>query len=247
MLNRLPAILIAFTVGIVFAYAVLNAAPPSASWASYAFSDDAYEVDPALSIPPLSALIGDATTNADALAAVAAYYDANAETLAALFAEDNEQRTRALFGMYLVHVAVPYNRVERDPVTLIDFVNAETAHCGTFARAQSQVYTALGLRWRNIVVDDGWHGLVEAEIDGRWETFDATNNLWLSVSVEELIAGAPRSWRTFYTPHTDAHAPDTYRAHLADDYNMQLTRMAGTQWGLSVFPARWVIYAESVL
>lgn len=217
------------------------------SWASYAFSADAHEVDPPLPILSLVDIIDGATTNADAQAALRTYYDANAELLAALFMEPNEQRTRAFFGMYIVHLAQPYNTVAWDYLnaTILDFVAAPTAHCGAYAVAQSQVYTALGLRWRNIVVDNGWHGLIEAEIGERWETFDSTNNLWLSVSVEELLAGVPRSWRTFYTPQTDVNAPAQYRDHLADDYNMQYTRTSGTQWGLTVFPRRWEIIAQS--
>lgn len=246
-MKRLLVILVAFTVGVVFAYVVLTHGLPSKSWANHPFSANAREVDPALPIPALAAIIADATTNADAQTAIRAYYDANAESLAALFIEPNDQRTRAFFGMYIVHLAQPYNTVDYDYLnaTLLDFITVDTAHCGAYAIAQSQVYTALGLRWRNIVVDNGWHGLIEAEIGGRWETFDATNNLWLSVSVEDLLAGVPRSWRTFYTPQTDVDASAVYRDHSANDYNMQYTRTTETQWGLTVFPRRWEIIAQS--
>ncbi|MBK9751861.1 MAG: hypothetical protein IPO91_34555 [Chloroflexi bacterium] len=78
-----------------------------------------------------------------------------------------------MFSMYIVHLAVPYNFVETMPETLLDFVNAPTAHCGVYSLAQSQVYGGLGLTWRNIVIDGGWHGLIEVQIDGAWEVFDS--------------------------------------------------------------------------
>jgi len=238
------AVLVGLLIGILFTYGVLNTEPPK-SWVSYPFSDQAWEADPALPIPSLAELTAGARDDTEALTAIRAYYEANAGALKALFQEDDDTRVRGFFGMYIVHNAVPYNRVEVDPVTLLDFVSAPTAHCGTFALALSQVYTGLGLHWRSIVVDDGWHGLNEVLIGGHYETFDATNNLWLSASIEELIGGVPRSWRTFYTAQTDANAGARYRDRLTDGYNMPLTRTAGTQWGLTVFPTHWEIVAQS--
>ncbi|WP_178118682.1 hypothetical protein, partial [Pseudomonas sp. SZ57] len=69
--------------------------------------------EPPLPIPPLSEIIGDADTDEHALSAISSYYNRQSLRLAVLFREDNDERTRALFGMYIVHLAAPYNIVTR--------------------------------------------------------------------------------------------------------------------------------------
>lgn len=230
--------------GVVFALTIRETTVPKA-WTDHPFSDQSWEEEPPLAIPPLAVLVADAPTDAAAYAAIRAYYAANAPLLAREFRETNSERLRGLFGMYLVHLAAPYNYVPVLPVTLLDFVSTPTAHCGTFARAAGQVYEALGVHWRNIIVGDGWHGLNEVLVDGRWETFDPTNNLWLSVSVDELIKGMPRGWRTFYTPQTDLNAPAWYRERLMPNYNMAAIRTSIRQWGLTVSPGQWNILDQN--
>lgn len=249
-MRRLAAPLIAFTVGVVFAYAVLTVGtpPPALAWADTVYNPRLMSGDPPLPIPPLSAIIGDAATDADALAAVVRYYERHAAALGRVFAEANEQRTRALFGMYLVHMAAPYNVTPVTPVTFLDFVRTPTAHCGIYARAQSQVYTALGLRWREVHVDGGWHGLIEAEISGQFETFDSTSAVWVNQPVESLLRGAERHYRAYYTPALDVNADDVYRAHIIESggyYNVLGLRAGLPLWGLNVFFHTVEIVAES--
>lgn len=243
-LQRRVSVLIGLLLGVVFTYGVLEQTIPKA-WTDHTFSADAWELDPPLAVPTLVSFASGVTTDDALYRAIRAYYAANAPLLAAEFRETNSERLRGLFGMYLVHRAAPYNVVPVEPVTLLDFVSTPTAHCGTYARAAGQVYAALDVGWRNIVVDDGWHGLNEVWVAGRWETFDPTNNLWLSVSVDELLNGVPRGWRTFYTPQTDLNAPAWYRERLIPSYNLPAIRANISQWGLTVFPGRWEIAAES--
>lgn len=244
-LSYLAALLLPFTAGIVSAYAVLTAVPESKGWAGVVFDARLMSGEQPLEVASLGEMVGAAGDDAEAGAAIRAYYEANAGRLAEEFDEANDARLRGLFGMYITHVAVAYGVVETEPGTLLEFIAAPTAHCGVYAKAQSQVYDALGLVWRTVVVDGGWHGLNEVLIDGRYETFDATSNVWLSVSVEALLNGAPREYRTFYTPIFDAQADEAYRAHLATGHNVPELRAGLPLWGLRVFPSTWMVVDRS--
>lgn len=202
-----------------------------------------------LDVLSLREIAGELRDDAAILDAVTAYYEANADRLALVFNERNDQRLRGLFGMYAVHVSQPYNTVPSgwEAYTLRQFIDAEAAHCGLYSRAQSMIYTALGLRWNNVLVDGGWHGLIEAQIGERWETFDATTNVWLSVSVGALINGVARSMREFYTPVWDASTDELYRRHYTESggyYSVPDLRAGLPLWGISVRPARWAITAS---
>mgnify|MGYP001392230666 CR=1 FL=1 len=199
-------------------------------------------------LPSLTELIGDATDDATATARIVSYYTTNHDALAVIFNESNETRLQALFGLYITHMAVPYNVVDILPVTLLDFVQAPTAHCGTYSLAQSQIYDAFGLTWRFILADDGWHGIIEVLVGRQYETFDATSNVWVNLSIGEMIAGMtntvmdkPRRYREFYTPVLDPTADDIYRAHLAAGYSVPELRAGFAHWGLRVFPSRWAV------
>lgn len=248
-MKRLPAFLVGLIIGIVFAAVTLQTGtpPPLPPWTELAYDDRLMSGEPPLPIPPLLEIIGDAATDAAAQTAIRDYYNRQSLRLAAVFHSDNEQRTRALFGMYIVHLAVPYNEVARnwEGETLLDFLHGETAHCGAYAQAQQAVYDALGLRWRNIVVDGGWHGLIEAQIGANFEVFDATSNVWVSEPIERLLDGIAREYRAFYTPITDASVSDVYRAHLEAGYSVPELRAGLPYWGLYVHPRTLEIIAES--
>ena len=202
-----------------------------------------------LDVLSLREIAGELRDDAAILDAVTAYYAANAERLALVFNEPDDQRLRGLFGMYIVHVSQPYNTVPSawTGYTLRQFIDADAAHCGLYSRAQGMVYTALGLRWHEVGVDGGWHGLVEAQIGEGWETFDATTNVWASVSVGGLIGGLERRVRTFYTPVWDPSADEIYRRHYTESggyYSVPDLRAGLPLWGISVRPARWAITAS---
>lgn len=252
MLKRVALPLIAFTVGVVFAYAALTIGtpPPALAWSDTVFDPRMLSTEPPLSVPPLSAIIGGAETDTDALAAVVDHYERNRVKLAAVFTESNDQRLRALYGMYIVHMAAPYNVVTRDweGEGIRAFADGATAACGVYSQAQGHIYDALGLRWRQIEVDRTWHTLIEAQINGEFEVFDSTANVWTSEPIERLLQGTARRWRTFYTPILDANADDIYRAHIIESdgyYNVIGLRAGLPLWGLYVFPNRIEIIAAS--
>lgn len=243
---------IAFLSGLLFTYVILtaNQASPQKALAAFQFTNQVWDAAPPLEIPDLAEIIGQAATDAEALAAVRAYYEANAEALSVIFDEPDAQRTKALFGMYIIHTAVPYNVVSWDWENddFLDFAHAPTAHCGVYARAQSQLYTEFGLTWRIVLVDGGWHGLIEVMIGDEYEIFDSTSNVWISQPVESLIRGDQRQYREFWTPVSDPNESDVYRDHIVSSngyYNVLELRAGITLWGLAVFPSRYEIIDSS--
>jgi hypothetical protein len=159
-------------------------------------------------IPTLQELTASADDDAEALDAITTYYAAHRDRIAAELDEDDETRLRALYAMHIIHISHVYDVVPTPAKTLLDYIRVQAAsHCGTYARWQHVINGALGVESRVVELADGSHGLVEARINGAWEVFDATTNLWLSIPVETLVTGAPRLYRTFYTLLEDpAHA-----------------------------------------
>lgn len=237
--------------GFALGLLTMKALQPNMNDATVLFDGRLMSAEPPLDITPLRQMVGNVRDEAAALRAVVSYYEANAARLALVFNEENDARLRALFGMYIVHVSQPYNTVPSgwENYTLIDFLEADAAHCGLYALAQSKIYTALGLWWNNVTVDDGWHGLIEAQIDGWWETFDATTNVWLTVSVGGLVNGVGRAYRNFYTPAWDmmASADDIYRRHYDESggyFSVADLRAGLPLWGLRVMVGQWEISAS---
>ncbi len=235
-------------VGVLTAFALglltMKALQPAPQFAKVMFDGQVMSGERPLEVPGLRELV-----DGNDARGVAAYFEENRERLALMFNETNEARLRGLVGMYLVHVSEPYGTMPTgwEAYTLDQLLAADAMHCGGYARAQGMIYTALGLRWHEIGVDGGWHGLIEAEIDGAWETFDATTNVWASISVGGLIGGLPREYRQFYTPVWDMHADDIYRRHYVESggyYSVPDLRAGLPQWGISVHPTRWAISAS---
>jgi hypothetical protein len=165
-------------------------------------------VVPPLPIPPVTAIAptGD-------VADVVAYYEAHRDELVAHF--QDETRAAALFAMYAVHIAVPYGETP-GASTLAGYVQLERAHCGVYSAVQHEMNLALGLESRMLAFEDGSHGWTEVRVNGEWELFDSTTNVWVNRSMQEMLEGVERDYRMFYTPVLDAAAPDVYRAHLQE-------------------------------
>jgi len=198
-----------------------------------------FDVAP-LAVMPLSLIVGDAETDAALL--FAGYYEAHRDMIRVVLNEANDERLRGLFAMYLSHLAVPYGASERPyPVNVHEFLRMDVTACAAYSDAVVWMAAALGVRGRLVTIDEGWHTVAELWIGGRWEVFDATANVWVSVSVEELLAGAERQYREMYTPIADPRADYRYRAHIDFGWDVLGLRAGLSQWGLTVFPSHWRI------
>ncbi len=184
-------------------------------------------------IPTLQVIAGDAATDEEVTERVIAYFDENREWLAYQLVETDPERLAALFAMYLVHISKPYNTTD-SPASLMDFLEMPNAHCGTYSSAQSIILDAMGIENRTINVDHGNHALVEALIHERWEVFDATTNVWLGGSVDEVMRGQDVERRMYYTPALDPTMPEEYRAQFTafPNANTSVTlRQQEMYWG----------------
>ncbi len=190
-------------------------------------------------IPTIQTIVGDASTDAEIIERLLAYYESNREWLSEQLVEDDPQRLAALFVMYVVHISKPYNSTAF-PTSMVEFLSLPTAHCGTYSFAQAIMLDAMGIENRSINVDHGNHALIEALIGERWEIFDATTNVWMSGSFDEVMRGADVERRMYYTPALDPTAPQAYRAQF-DDFpaaNNSITlRQQEMYWGDRIFLA----------
>jgi hypothetical protein len=186
------------------------------------WADLAYSAEPGPDVLRLADLIEGAHDDREALARVAAYYDANHERLARLWRIPDETRLRALFAMYLIHVSVPYGETAMQR-SLLEFAASKRAHCGTYSAAQADIASALGLEWRLLEFSDGWHGWLEVRVSDQWEVFDSTVNIWIDQPMEALMQSRPRRYRLFWTP-VESQQFSEWRDHLANGYNVPQLR-----------------------
>lgn len=185
---------------------------------------EAYSAARPLAIPSLRQF--------ETAANAAAYYAAHRVPICAELSEAHDTRCKALFAMYIVHTTTPYGETDA-PRTVDGLLASEFAQCGVYAGAQHEVNAALGLTDRQLSLDGGWHGLIEAEIDGVWEVFDSTTNVWISIGAADMAAGAARRYRALYSPLADAERPDA-RQHRAQGYDAALLRALQPYWGIGV-------------
>ncbi len=243
------ALVIAFAAGMVInqplTALVAQAEPTStpAPTSTYVYPDTPNELPaanlvfervPGPDVLTLQAITAGATTDAEAMAMVVAYYHDNHDRLQMLWREDNEARLAGIFTMYVVHISTIYGETTY-PSTFLEYLQQPRAHCGTYSVAQGHIAAALGLTWKMYELTSGWHGWIEILIDGQWEMFDATTNQWISRSALDLLLDVPREYRSFYTPLLDASRPDA-RLHLSEGYNMELFRVMLPGLGLFYNP-----------
>lgn len=196
-----------------------------------------FDAEPGPDVDTLQVITAGADTDEDAVARVVSYYQANQNRLQGLWREDNPQRLAAIFAMYVAHISQPYGETPNPPADLLEFTQQQRGHCGTYTVAQREINTALGLTWRELG-DEGWHAWIEVQIDGNWEIFDSTVNVWIDQPVETLVLGGPRQYRMFYTPMTDINRPDA-RLHLQEGtygYNMPNLRERVIGYGIYWWP-----------
>lgn len=185
-------------------------------------------------IPPLQTIVAGATTDQEALDMIVAYYDDHLQQISQILGETNPVRLKALYAMFVTHISHDYG-VRTAPSSLLDYLAHPNSHCGMYSRFQAQISDAMGLTWRIFTHDIAQHAWVEVKVDGQWEIFDSTVNVWISTDGYSLIEGKPRQWRAFYTPMNDITRLDA-RMHLLDGWNMPRLRLWMPQLGLTYNP-----------
>lgn len=197
-------------------------------------TDLVFEATPGPDVLTLQAIVGDAPTDAVALQRVVDYYNAEKDRLSILWREENETRLAGLFTMYVIHISHIYGETPNQ-TSFLDYLTLERSHCGNYSVAQAEIAQALGLEWQLLELSSGWHGWLEVMVDGQWEIFDSTVNVWINKSSDQLVQGAERQYRSFYTPLLDIDRPDA-RLHLNEGYNMQALRVNMPGFGLFYNP-----------
>lgn len=163
---------------------------------------------PAAPVQPLQRLADGKTSDDAIIAGVLAYYRNQENMLREKWQEPDPDRLKAMLAMYVIHISHPYG-ASPSPGSFADYVwKTPVSSCGTYAKFQSRLLDAFGLKWRYVAVSSGTHGWIEAEIKGRWEIFDSTANVWVDQSAFDLLDGRPRRYRLFYSPWSDPARPD---------------------------------------
>lgn len=176
---------------------------------------------------PLREIIGAASDDGEALTRIVAYFDEHEAALAAEFGTTNRDETAAVYAMYIVHMAVPYGAPEGWPESLVSFAwTQQYMHCGISFAMQLPIANALGLHARLVQWESGDHVWMEVRIDGRWQIFDSTTDLWIDGSMLDLVQGAARTYHQFYQssdiPNCEACRPEIEPGHRISDIAWQM-------------------------
>ncbi len=188
---------------------VPNLMPDRSDFNSNFYPDHIFNVVlPIPNIPTLQEIAGDALTDDEIVTRVVEFYEENEAMIREGFHETHPDRLKALFSMYIIHISHTYNYTE--PVnSFVEYVQERTtSHCGLMARYQTLLVEGFGLKWRRVGMPPGTHTWLEVMIDGQWEIFDATINIWINRSALELLEQSPRQYRTFYMPWMDPDNPE---------------------------------------
>lgn len=194
--------------------------------------DVIYSGEPPLPLPSLRLLTQGSATDTEALNQVSAYIAANTETLQRVLNERDPVRAGALYALYAAHTGHVYG-VHEPNAGFRAWVADPVAECGSYAEYLGQMLTALGIENRKIAISGGTHQWNEARINGRWELFDATVNLWSDTSAFEMERGAVRRVRVFYTPMLDADRVGDYQPGMresAQELRAVMRRLGAGWW-----------------
>lgn len=160
------------------------------------------------SLPILQEMASGASSDSEVFLRVVSYFEAHETELKEEWGEDNPSRLRAFYAMNLIHISHAYGANLPPWDSIAEYLNEPLSHCGPQSVFAGQIMGALGLEWRRVAISSYVHGWTEAKINGRWEIFDATSNVWISESGFELVKGQARKYRKFYTPWSDIEKPE---------------------------------------
>lgn len=164
------------------------------------------EDSPIEGIPVLQELSLVAESDEEVVSNFVRFFNENRDELAIQFGESNSDRLGALVAMYIVHNSHPYglNPIVTDNDSLLTYSQSSTSsQCYLQSKFQAELVEGLGLTWRIIGIGP-LHIWLEVQIDGVWEIFDATSNIWLDAGIDELVNGETRNYRSFYSISLDA-------------------------------------------
>jgi len=164
---------------------------------------------PEVEIPTLQQIAAGAQTDEQVIKLVLAWHHSKEDALAVAWREADPERVKAILSMVLIHISHPYGWTGLDLLTFIRYLELGVSNCFLQSVYQSRLLDAFGLEYRRVIVSNGFHGWMEARIEGNWEGFDSTSNVWLDRSAFDLLDGGERRYRLFYTPWSDANHPES--------------------------------------
>lgn len=169
-----------------------------------------YSQEPAIDdIPTLQDLSLEARSDDEVVSNFVRFVEENRNRLMNQFEESNPDRLVALVAMYIVHISHRYGFDETmaEVRSLLAYsVSTRPSQCRLQSMFQAELVDGLGLEWRLINIGPT-HGWLEVKIDGHWELFDATANVWVDAGIDQLIQGESRNYRRFYNMALDEATP----------------------------------------
>ncbi len=166
---------------------------------------------PEVEIPTLQQVAAGTQKDEQVIELVLAWHRQREDALAMAWREANPERIKAYLSMVLIHISHPYGRTGLDLLTFTRYLELGVSNCFLQSVYQGRLLDAFGLEYRRVIVSNGFHGWMEARIEGNWEVFDSTSNVWLDRSAFDLLDGGERRYRLFYTPWVDARHPEARR------------------------------------
>ena len=153
-------------------------------------------------------LDGKETTAEEMVAKIDVQFQEYKETFRDLInLEDTDERTlRALFIMNFVSFTNYYGTpdLQETADTIKSLVwDIKSANCQTNAMLLQMLLEKAGYESRTIAISGRSHGYNEVRINGKWNVLDATTNIWIDRSTQELIDGKVGAVNKFFVDEND--------------------------------------------
>jgi len=136
----------------------------------------------------------------------------------------NEKLVRALYILNFVSFSSNYGTPDQKQGEqgIKDLLwTIGTSNCQTNTMLLQMLMEKAGYESRTIAINNLSHGFNEVKIDGRWQIFDATTNLWINEGFESLMAGKTGKAKEFFLKEADYdnvnYAEDTDLSILRND------------------------------
>jgi hypothetical protein len=159
-------------------------------------------------------------------------YQSQFKDLANLTNVNNDRVMKALFIMNFVSFSNYYG----NPDTSQNSKSIETliwkiknSNCETNSTLLEMLLEKSGYEARTIAINGLNHGYNEVKIDGTWNILDATTNIWINNSTEDILNGSKKQVQKFFLKGSDSDNPEVkklnYSGNDLSDLRVKMTNL----------------------
>lgn len=122
----------------------------------------------------------------------------------------DKKMLKAVFMMNFVSFTNPYGTpdIDNNPKNIQTLIwKIKNANCQTNVMLMQMLLEKAGYEAKTVTINGKSHGYNEVKVGWRWHILDATTNIWINRSTQELMDGKKGDVRKFFVDETDVENP----------------------------------------